>query len=142
SAKYGGAINAYGPLQVSDSSFEYNHAAKYIPQLGDIGGGGAIYAYGDATITGSSFIDNSAVRSGGAVLARHGATISGSSFDGNAAGMGGAVFAGDPDAVQQVNDGGVRGLGELPVVLSIADSTFTSHYTYGEDSTFSNMPSI
>lgn len=93
----GGAIESYGTLTVTNSTFSGNHIDE-----DDYGnGGGAIMGFGTTTIDSSTFSGNSAPYSAGLTVggtfANYGtATVTNSTFSGNSAYIGGAIYNSGP----------------------------------------------
>jgi predicted outer membrane repeat protein len=86
SAANAGAINAYYPLFLEDSSFDQNQATA--------GNGGAVRAYGTLEIRGSTFVNNTATNQGGALwvaASTNAFTAVNSTFQGNDSAEGGAI---------------------------------------------------
>ncbi len=81
---YGGGIDNFGTLTVSNSAFTSNSAT--------LGGGLDNERGGTATVSGCSFTSNSATVAGGGLFNAGTATVSGSSFTSNSASLGGGLF--------------------------------------------------
>jgi len=94
-ATYGGGIENYGTLTVTNSTFDYDSA-------GD-GGGGGIFNLGTLTVTNSTIANNSADDRGGGIYNGNILTVTNSTIANNSANRGGGIYS-DYGTLMAVND--------------------------------------
>jgi CSLREA domain-containing protein len=83
SADYGGAIDNFGALTASNSTFDRNSADS---------AGGAVSSHGALTMSNDTFDHNSAGSDGGAIVSDGTMTVTNGTFNENAAPSGGAIW--------------------------------------------------